>query len=131
AAEPKFAELAAEADTALKKQQVEKEIASLLARGELQLRAGHLDEPGGDNAYETLDALAKLAEGDPRVAAFGNGIARALLAEARRLDTVGQAPRAVDRVGLALKIAPTLADAQTLKTAIEQRLGARAAHLAQ
>jgi serine/threonine protein kinase len=126
-----FSALRSEVDTALKRQQSEKTIAALLARGNDQLRAGHLDEPGGDNAYETLGELGKLASDDKRVPEFASAIASALLADARKLDSSAQSPRALERVGLALKVAPGLSDAQTLKTQIEQRLGARATKLAQ
>ena len=129
--EASFSALRGEVDAAQKKQQMEKEIASLLARGTEQLRAGRLDEPGGDNAYETLGELGKAAAGDARVLTFADGIAKALLAEARRLDAAGQGPHALERVGLALKVAPALSDAQTLKDQIEKRLGAQAAKLAQ
>ena len=126
-----FSTLRGEVDAALKKQQAEKTIAALLARGNDQLRAGHLDEPGGDNAYETLGELGKLASDDKRVPEFASAIASALLADARKLDGSGQSPRALERVGLALKVAPGLRDAQALKDQIEQRLGARATKLAQ
>jgi serine/threonine-protein kinase PpkA len=129
--ESAFTALRDEVDGAQKRQQSEKEIAGLLARGTEQLRAGRLDEPGGDNAYETLGELGKLAASDTRVLTFADGIAKALLAEARRLDGVGQGPHALERVGLALKVAPALADAQALKDQIEKRLGAQAAKLAQ
>ncbi|MHB8447732.1 MAG: protein kinase domain-containing protein [Rudaea sp.] len=129
--EPGFIALRGEADAMLKKQQKENSIVGLLQRGNQQLRAGHLAEPGGDNAYETLGELGKLAGGDKRIAEFGDALARALLADARKLDKGGQAPRALERAGLALMVAPGLTDAQTLKTQIEQRLGARAAKLAQ
>jgi serine/threonine-protein kinase PpkA len=129
--EPVFAALRGEIDTALKKQRVEKELAALLARGSEQLRAGHLDEPGGDNAYETLGELGKLAADDQRVTDFSGAIARALLVDARKLDSSGQAPRALERADLAVKVAPTSSDAQALKDQIELRLGARATKLAQ
>ena len=131
AAEPAFIALRGETETALKKQQMENSIAGLLQRGNQQLRAGHLAEPGGDNAYETLGELGKLAAGDKRVTEFSSELARNLLADARKLDAGGQAPRALERAGLALMVAPGLADAQTLKAQIEQRLGARVAKLAQ
>lgn len=126
-----FTALREEADTAQKKQQAEKEVSTLLARGNDQLRANHVDEPGGDNAYETLGELGKVAPGDTRVAEFAATIAKTLLADARKLDAGGKGPQALERVGLALRVAPTLADAQALKNQIEQRLGAKAAQLAQ
>lgn len=129
--ESAFSTLRGQIDVALKKQQVEKEIAGLLARGNQQLLAGHLDEPGGDNAYETLGELGKLAGDDKRVPEFRGAIGRALLADARKLDAGGQGQHALERAGLALKVAPDLADAQTLKAQIEGRLGATAARLAQ
>jgi len=129
--EASFAALRGDVDAAQKKQQVEKDIAGLLARGTEQLRGGRLDEPVGDNAYETLGEVSKLSASDARVLSFADGIAKALLAEARRLDAAGQGPHALERVGLALKVAPALADAQTLKDQIEKRLGAQAAKLAQ
>jgi serine/threonine-protein kinase PpkA len=131
ASERAFSTLRGEVDSALKKQQAEKTIAALLARGNDQLRAGHLDEPGGDNAYETLGELGKLVSDDRRVPEFASAIASALLADARKLDSGGQSPRALERLGLALRVAPGLSDAQALKTQIEQRLGARATKLAQ
>ena len=126
-----FSTLRGEVDSAMKRQQAEKTIAALLARGNDQLRAGHLDEPGGDNAYETLGELGKLASDDKRVPEFTRAIASALLTDARKLDSGGQSPRALERLGLALQVAPGLSDAQALKTQIEQRLGARATKLAQ
>src|SRR5262249_10811747 len=51
--------------------------------------------------------------------------------EARRLDAKGDAARALDRATLALQVNPQLADAQALKARIEQRLGERAARVAQ
>ena len=129
--EAAFTALRDEVDVAQKRQQSEREIATLLARGTEQLRAGRLDEPGGDNAYETLGELGKIAASDARVLSLADGIAKALLAEARRMDTAGQSPRALERVGLALKVAPALADAQAFKEQIEKRLGAQAAKLAQ
>ncbi len=126
-----FSTLRGEVDSAMKKQQSEKILAALLARGNDQLRAGHLDEPGGDNAYETLGELGKLASDDKRVPEFASAIASALLTDARKLDSSGQSPRALERLGLALMVAPGLSDAQALKTQIEQRLGARATKLAQ
>jgi hypothetical protein len=129
--EPAFAALRGDADAAQKKQESEREITTLLARGSEQLRAGRIDEPGGDNAYETLGELGKVAPNDARANDFAGAIARALLADARKLDGSGKAPQALERVGLALRIAPTLADAQALKDQIEQRLGAKAAKLAQ
>ena len=129
--EAAFTALRAQADAQQKKEGVEHAILVSLARGNQQLRAGHLAEPGGDNAYETLGELAKQAGDDKRVGEFGTALAKALLAEARRFDAAGQAPRALDRVGLALKAAPDLAEAQTLKSQIEQRLGERASKIAQ
>jgi len=129
--EPSFGTLRAEIDTAQQKQQAEKEIMTLLARGNEQLRAGHVDEPGGDNAYETLGELGKVAPSDARVNEFASAIAKTLLADARKLDAGGKGPQALERVGLALRVAPTLSDAQALKTQIEQRLGAKAAQIAQ
>ena len=129
--EPAFAALRTQAETQQKKEVAEKSLQSLLARGTQQLRAGRLAEPGGDNAYETLGELAKQSGDDKRVTDFGTALAKALLNEARRLDGIGQAPRALDRVGLALKAAPDFAEAQTLKTQIEQRLGERATKIAQ
>ena len=129
--EAAFTALRAQADAQQKKEVAERAIQISLARGNQQLRAGHLAEPGGDNAYETLGELAKQAGDDKRVGEFGTALAKALLAEARRFDAAGQAPRALDRVGLALKAAPDLADAQTLKSQIEQRLGERASKIAQ
>ncbi|MDR3388024.1 MAG: protein kinase [Rudaea sp.] len=129
--EPAFLGLRGEIDTALKKQKVDKALTTLLARGTGQLRAGHLDEPGGDNAYETLGELDKLAADDQRVTDFAGAIARALLADARKLDSSGQSPRALERADLAVKVAPTQSDAQALKDQIELRLGARATKLAQ
>jgi serine/threonine-protein kinase PpkA len=126
-----FSTLRGEIDATAKRQQAEKTIAVLLARGNDQLRAGHLDEPGGDNAYETLGELGKLGSDDKRVPEFASALASALLADARKLDGSGQSPRALERVGLALKVAPGLSDAQALKSQIEQRLGARATKLAQ
>jgi serine/threonine-protein kinase PpkA len=129
--ERSFSALRGDIDTALKKQQTEKSIATLLTRGNEQLRLGHVDEPGGDNAYETLGELGKLASDDKRVPEFASEIASALLADARKLDASGQSSHALERVGLALVVAPSLSDAQALKTQIEQRLGARATKLAQ
>jgi len=129
--EPAFATLRTAADAAQKKQQAEKNVLTLLARGNLQLREGHLAEPGGDNAYETLGELTAQAGDDKRTTEFGTALARALMADARRLDGMGQAPRALDRAGLALKVAPDLADAQTFKQQIEQRLGERATRISQ
>ena len=126
-----FSTLRGEVDGAMKKQQAEKTIAALLARGNDQLRAGHLDEPGGDNAYETLGELGKLVTDDKRVPEFASAIGSALLADARKLDSGGQSPRALERLGLALQVAPGLSDAQALKSQIEQRLGARVTKLAQ
>ena len=129
--EASFTALRNDVDNAQKKQQVEKDISGLLARGTEQLRAGRLDEPVGDNAFETLGEVNKLAATDARVLTFADGIGKALLAEARRLDGVGQGPHALERVGLALKVAPALSEAQALKDQIEKRLGAQAAKLAQ
>jgi serine/threonine protein kinase len=126
-----FTALRGEADTALKQQQAEKSIVDLLARGNAQLKATHLAEPGGDNAYETLGELAKVAGNDARATEFANALAKALLADARQLDAGGQSARALERAGLALQVAPHLADAQNLKTQIEGRLGERAAKIAQ
>jgi serine/threonine protein kinase len=130
-AQPAFATLRGEVETALKKEQAEKSIVELLARGNAQLKASHLAEPGGDNAYETLGELSKLAGNDSRAAEFGNTLAKALLADARALDGAGQAARALERAGLAAQVAPKLADAQALKQQIEGRLGERAAKIAQ
>jgi serine/threonine protein kinase len=129
--EAAFTTMRAQADAQQKKEIGERAILELLARGNQQLRGGRLAEPGGDNAYETLSELQKQAGDDRRAAEFGTALAKALLAEAKRFDAVGQAPRALDRLGLALKAAPDLADAQTLKTQIEQRLGERASKIAQ
>jgi hypothetical protein len=131
AAEKAYLDLRGEVDAAMKKQEAEKQVGAELARGDAQLRAGHLVEPGGDNAYETLGALEKVAADDKRTAELRAALAKALLADARRLDGSDQAQRALDRVGLALKVAPDLADAQKLKDQIEKRLGARGAQLAQ
>ncbi|MGA9334108.1 MAG: serine/threonine-protein kinase [Rudaea sp.] len=131
AANAAFVALRGEADAMLKKQQVEKSVLALLATGREQLRAGHLAEPGGDNAIETLGELGKLSVDDKRVSAFAIDLAQALLADARRLDRNGEAQHALERAGLALQVAPSLADAQTLKQQIEQRLGARATKVAQ
>jgi serine/threonine protein kinase len=131
AAEKSYVALRGEVDAALKKQEAEKQIAAEFARADSQLRAGHLVDPGGDNAYETLGALEKSAADDKRTADLRGALAKALLADARRLDGSDQAQRALDRVGLALKVAPDLADAQKLKDQIEKRLGARGAQLAQ
>jgi serine/threonine protein kinase len=130
-AQPAFTALRTDADAALKKQQAEKSITELLARGNAQLKAAHLAEPGGDNAYETLGELSKLAGNDARAADFAKTLAKALLADARSLDGAGQSARALERAGLALQVAPSLVDAQTLKQQIEGRLGERAAKIAQ
>ena len=129
--EPAFATLRGDIATALKKQKVEKDLATLLARGNEQLRAGHLDEPGGNNAYETLGELNKVVADDQRVSDFAGAIGRALLVDARKLDGSGQSSRALERADLAVKVAPTMSDAQALKDQIELRLGARATKLAQ
>jgi serine/threonine-protein kinase PpkA len=129
--EPAFAALRTQADAQQKKEIAEKALLTSLARGNQQLRAGRLAEPGGDNAYETLGELTKQAADDKRVGEFGTALGKALLAEAKRFDSIGQAPRALDRLGLALKAAPDLADAQALQTQIQQRLGERASKLAQ
>jgi len=131
AAEKAYVDLRGEVDAALKKQEAEKQIAAEFARADTQLRAGHLVDPGGDNVYETLGALEKSAADDKRTADLRGALAKALLADARRLDGSDQAQRALDRVGLALQVAPGLADAQKLKDQIEKRLGARGAQLAQ
>src|ERR1700722_2628586 len=129
--EPAFAALRAQADAQQKKEIAEKALLASLARGSQQLRAGRLAEPGGDNAYETLGEMTKQAADDKRVGEFGTALGKALLAEAKRFDSIGQAPRALDRLGLALKAAPDLADAQALQTQIQQRLGERASKIAQ
>ncbi|MEP6483065.1 MAG: protein kinase [Rudaea sp.] len=129
--EPAFDAVRTQADAQQKKEASEKIVVTLLARGNQQLRAGRLAEPGGDNAFETLGELSKQAGDDKRAGEFGTALAKALLAEAHRFDSIGQAPRALDRVGIALKAAPDLADAQTLKSQIEQRLGERATKIAQ
>jgi serine/threonine protein kinase len=126
-----YTALRGDVETALKKQQAEKSITDLLARGNAQLKATHLAEPGGDNAYETLGELSKLAGNDARATEFANALAKALLTDARALDGAGQSARALERAGLALQVAPSLADAQKLKTQIESRLGERAAKVAQ
>jgi len=126
-----FTELRGEAEAAQKKQQSENTIRDLLARGNAQLKASHLAEPGGDNAYETLGELSKVAGDDARATEFANALAKALLADARALDGAGQSARALDRSGLAVQVAPTLTDAQALKRQIEGRLGERAAKIAQ
>ncbi len=131
ASEKAYADLRGEVDVALKKQQAEKQIAAEFARVDTQLRAGHLVEPGGDNAYESLGALEKSAPDDKRTADLRSALAKALLVDARRLDGSDQAQRALDRVGLALQVAPDMAEAQKLKDQIEKRLGARGAQLAQ
>jgi serine/threonine-protein kinase PpkA len=129
--EPAFATLRKQAETQQKNEIAEKALLASLARGNQQLRAGRLAEPGGDNAYETLGDLTKQAAADKRVGEFGTALGKALLAEAKRFDSIGQAPRALDRLGLALKAAPDLADAQALQTQIQQRLGERASKIAQ
>jgi serine/threonine-protein kinase PpkA len=129
--EAAFAALRAQANTAQKKETAERAIQNLLTRGNQQLRGGRLAEPGGDNAYETLGEMAKQTDDDKRINDFGTALAKALLAEAHRFDGAAQAPRALDRLGLALKAAPDLTEAQTLKTQIEQRLGERASKIAQ
>ena len=129
--EAAFAALRKQADSQQKTEIAEKAIAASLARGNQQLSAGRLAEPGGDNAYETLGDLTKQSTDDKRVAEFGTALGKALLAEARRFDSIGQSPRALDRLGLALKAAPNLADAQTLQSQIQQRLGERASKIAQ
>jgi hypothetical protein len=129
--EPAFAALRQQADAQQKKEVAEKALLASLARGSQQLRAGRLAEPGGDNAYETLGEMSKQAPDDKRVAEFGTALGKALLVEAKRFDSIGQAPRALDRLGLALKAAPDLADAQALQTQIEHRLGERASKIAQ
>jgi serine/threonine protein kinase len=130
-AEPAFAALRGEAEAAQKKQQAEKTIAALIQRGNQQLRAGHLAEPGGDNAYETLGELQAQAGDDRRVGEFAAALARALLAEAHRLDGAGQSARALDRANLALKVAPDLIEALAFQTEIQQRLGERASRIAE
>jgi serine/threonine protein kinase len=129
--EAAFAALRTQADAQQKKEAGERVIQDLLARGNQQLRGGRLAEPGGDNAYETLGELTKQAGDDKRAGEFGTTLAKALLEEARRFDSVGQSPRALDRLGVALKAAPDLAEAQTLKSQIEQRIGERASKIAQ
>ncbi|HEX3894593.1 MAG TPA: protein kinase [Rudaea sp.] len=129
--EPAFAALRTQADAQQKKEIAEKALLASLARGSQQLRAGRLAEPGGDNAYETLGEMTKQVADDKRVAEFGTALGKALLAEAKRFDSIGQSPRALDRLGLALKAAPDLADAQTLQTQIQQRIGERASKIAQ
>ena len=129
--EPAFVTLSRDVAAAAGKAQAEKDVAALLARGSGQLRAGRFDEPPGDNAYESFGELGKRAAGDPRVTDFGAAIGRALLADARKLDASGGAARALERLDLAAKVAPDLAEAGALRAQIEQRLGARAAKLAQ
>ncbi len=129
--EAAFAALRTQADAQQKREIAEKALLASLARGSQQLRAGRLAEPGGDNAYETLGEMTKQAADDKRVGEFGTALGKALLAEAKRFDSIGQAPRALDRLGLALKAAPDLADAQALQTQIQQRLGERASKIAQ
>jgi serine/threonine protein kinase len=129
-AEPSFLQLRDAAERAEQEQRTERALLVLLERGNQQIRAGHLAEPGGDNAYETWGELQKQAAEDRRVGEFAAILARALLAEARRLDAAGQAARALDRVGLALKAAPELAEARALQQEIEQRLGERATKIA-
>src|SRR5262249_7335930 len=104
-----------EAEAALKKAEHEKAVVDLLARGNAQLKAGHLAEPGGDNAYEPLGELTKVAGSDARATAFTEALAKALLADARASDGAGQSARALERAGLAVQVAPNFADAQTLK----------------
>ena len=126
-----FTGLRAEAEALQKKQAAEKTLADLLARGTAQLKAGHLAEPGGDNAYETLGELTKAGAGDARTTAFADALAKALLADARASDRAGNSARALERAGLVVQVAPNLAEAQTLKQQIESRLGERAAKIAQ
>jgi serine/threonine-protein kinase PpkA len=129
--EAAFATLRKQAETQQKNETTEKALAASLARGNQQLRAGRLAEPGGDNAYETLGDLTKQAVDDKRVGEFGTALGKALLAEARRFDSIGQASRALDRLDLALKATPDLVDAQALQSQIQQRLGERASKIAQ
>lgn len=128
---PTFVALRQKVESAIRQQDVEKSIVALLESGQEQLRSGQLAEPGGNNAIETLGQLRKLNVDDPRVSELATNVAQALLTDARRLDEKGEAQHALERAGLALQVAPSLAAAQTLKQQIEQRLGVRATKLAQ
>ena len=126
-----FVALKGEIDAVLRQQQLDRQFADLLDKGARQLREGRLDEPAGDNAYETLGEIGKFGGDDNRAREFATSLARAFLDEARRLDGKGQPERALDRATLALQVNPQLGDAQALKARIEQRLGERVARVAQ
>jgi tRNA A-37 threonylcarbamoyl transferase component Bud32 len=131
AAEKAYVALKADIDAAMKRQQLEERFTGLLDRGSQQLRDGRLDEPAGDNAYESLAEIGKLGVDDKRSRDFGAALARAFFDEARRLDGKGLGERALDRATLALQINPQLTEAQALKSRVEQRLGERVTRIAQ
>ncbi len=128
--EPAFAELKSKLISALSKQQIDGEIASLSVRATAQLRTGKLTAPMGDNASESLGELRKLAAQDPRTADLGKALGKALLAEAKRQDAANQPNLAIDSVELALQADPQAADAEQFKTQIQRRLGQRATDIA-
>jgi serine/threonine protein kinase len=123
--EPAYVKLNGEIQSFAQKQQTERKIADQLGIAQEQLRAGRLSEPGGNNAFETLETLKQLDGGNAQVGAFAKQLAAAFYAEAKKLDAAGSADRALDQLGLALKIYTNYADAQTLSDQIGQRLGQR------
>ncbi|MBL8297182.1 MAG: protein kinase [Rhodanobacteraceae bacterium] len=126
--EAAFLALTNEATQAQRAAGLEKQLAALLERGEGELRAGRLAEPSAANALATLGQLREIAAQDKRVLAFAGQLAAALVAEARQ--SVASAPqRALERAELALRADPSRADATTLKSEIEQRLGQRLADI--
>jgi serine/threonine-protein kinase PpkA len=124
--EPAFVALTEQSTQAQRVAGLEKQIASLLERGDGEIRAGRLAEPSTANALATLGQLREIAAQDKRVLAFGSALAAALVTEARASAT--SAPqRALERAELALRADPSRADATALKNDIEQRLGQRLA----
>jgi serine/threonine-protein kinase PpkA len=114
-----FTELAKSVESAGKAAEQERKIVAALQRARDQLKAGHLAEPDGNNAVESLQALRDLAAGDNRVTAFATDLANTLVEDGRRSK---DPQHALERADQALKAVPQLSAATALKNDVEQKL---------
>jgi serine/threonine-protein kinase PpkA len=128
AKEPVFIALAQQAGDAQRAAGLEKQLVALLQRGESELKAGRLAEPDNANAFASLGQLRELSAQDARVQAFAVQLVAALVADGRKAAPTAP-QRALERAELALRVEPGRAEATSLKTEIEQRLGQRLADI--
>lgn len=129
--QPAFIALNARLSGATKKVQVDQQVAALLARANVQLRAGHWVAPGNDNASESLNEMRKISPDDKRVGDFAHAFGQAALTEAKRQEAANEPNAAINNAELALQVDPQATDAQQFKAQIEQRVGERVAQIAQ